>query len=47
MKDVLGLAFEAWLAAFLPDPFGPATACLRSPRSSATGPTAASRISMA
>ena len=30
MKDVLGAEFAAWLATFLPDPFGAATACLRS-----------------
>ncbi|BCA61041.1 hypothetical protein HMP09_0275 [Sphingomonas sp. HMP9] len=31
MKEVLGADFAPWLAAFLPDPFGPATACLRAP----------------
>ena len=31
MKAVLGVEFGAWLTAFLPDPFGAATACLREP----------------
>ncbi|MES2421341.1 MAG: DUF2891 domain-containing protein [Pseudomonadota bacterium] len=31
MGGVLHADFAAWLAAFLPDPFGPATACLRTP----------------
>ena len=31
MRAVLGDAFARWLAAFLPDPFGAATACLREP----------------
>ena len=31
MQDVLGAEFGAWLNAFLPDPYGPATACLRMP----------------
>ncbi len=31
MQGVSGKDFAAWLAAFLPDPFGPATVCLRTP----------------
>jgi hypothetical protein len=31
MKTVLGADFATWLAAFMPDPYGAATACLRSP----------------
>jgi hypothetical protein len=31
MQDVLGEDFAAWLSDFLPDPFGAASACLRSP----------------
>jgi hypothetical protein len=31
MQDVLGLDFASWLSDFLPDPFGPAAACLRTP----------------
>ena len=31
MHAVLGEEFSAWLSGFLPDPFGPATACLRTP----------------
>ncbi len=31
MKSVLGADFGAWLAAFLPDPYGAPTACLRVP----------------
>lgn len=31
MRGVLGADFKAWLTAFMPDPFGPATACLRTP----------------
>lgn len=31
MQDVLGPDFGAWLAAFLPDPYGAPTACLRTP----------------
>ncbi|WP_404366047.1 DUF2891 domain-containing protein [Sphingomonas sp. MMS24-J45] len=31
MQDVLGAEFQAWLTAFLPDPYGAATACLRTP----------------
>lgn len=31
MHEVLGNAFAAWFAAFLPDPFGETTRCLREP----------------
>ena len=31
MRDVLGADFPAWLTGFLPDPYGEATACLRTP----------------
>ncbi|TCP96654.1 hypothetical protein C8J46_10830 [Sphingomonas sp. PP-F2F-A104-K0414] len=31
MREVLGADFTAWLAAFMPDPFGAATTCLRTP----------------
>ena len=31
MQAVLGPEFQAWLAAFLPDPYGAPTACLRTP----------------
>lgn len=31
MQDVLGSDFHTWLGAFLPDPYGAPTACLRTP----------------
>lgn len=31
MREVLGAEFPAWLSAFLPDPYGAPTACLRTP----------------
>jgi hypothetical protein len=31
MRDVLNADFTGWLTAFMPDPFGAATACLRTP----------------
>jgi hypothetical protein len=33
MREVLGAEFGAWLIAFLPDPYGEPTACLRRPAS--------------